>query len=51
MSEDYAHLLHRGSGGSMYTRKAHAHGKGDAFTDEDCGYLLANDRASWLTAS
>src|SRR5271170_1856170 len=24
MSEDYAHPLHRGSGGSMYTRKAHA---------------------------
>src|SRR6201987_1766371 len=23
-SEDYAHPLHRGSGGSMYTRKAHA---------------------------
>jgi len=23
-SEDHAHLLHRGSGGSMYTRKAHA---------------------------
>src|SRR5438552_18602431 len=24
MSEDYAQPLHRGSGGSMYTRKAHA---------------------------
>src|SRR5437762_3893569 len=24
MSEEYAQLLHRGSGGSMYTRKAHA---------------------------
>jgi len=24
MSEEYAPLLHRGSGGSMYTRKAHA---------------------------
>ena len=24
LSEEYAHLLHRGSGGSMYTRKAHA---------------------------
>jgi hypothetical protein len=24
VSEDYAHPLHRGSGGSMYTRKAHA---------------------------
>ena len=24
MSEDYAQLLHRGSGGSMFTRKAHA---------------------------
>ncbi len=24
LSEQYAHLLHRGSGGSMYTRKAHA---------------------------
>ena len=24
MSEDYAQLLHRGSGGSMYTRKAYA---------------------------
>ena len=24
MSEDDAQLLHRGSGGSMYTRKAHA---------------------------
>ena len=23
-SEDYAHPLHRGSGGSMHTRKAHA---------------------------
>jgi len=23
-ARDYAHLLHRGSGGSMYTRKAHA---------------------------
>jgi hypothetical protein len=24
MSEEYAQPLHRGSGGSMYTRKAHA---------------------------
>src|SRR5258707_13512502 len=24
MSEEYAQLLHQGSGGSMYTRKAHA---------------------------
>src|ERR1700730_7396217 len=24
MSEEYTQLLHRGSGGSMYTRKAHA---------------------------
>ena len=24
LSEDYAHPPHRGSGGSMYTRKAHA---------------------------
>ncbi len=24
LSEEYARLLHRGSGGSMYTRKAHA---------------------------
>jgi len=24
LSDKYAHLLHRGSGGSMYTRKAHA---------------------------
>ena len=24
LSDEYAHLLHRGSGGSMYTRKAHA---------------------------
>ena len=24
LSEEYAHLLHRGSGGSMYTREAHA---------------------------
>ena len=24
MSEDHAHPLHRGSGGSMYTRKAYA---------------------------
>ena len=24
MSEDYAQPLHRGTGGSMYTRKAHA---------------------------
>ena len=24
LSEEYAQLLHRGSGGSMYTRKAHA---------------------------
>ena len=24
MSEEYAQALHRGSGGSMYTRKAHA---------------------------
>jgi len=24
MSEEYAQLLHRGSGGSMYTRKAYA---------------------------
>src|SRR5713226_9740768 len=24
LSEDYAHLLHRGIGGSMYTRKAYA---------------------------
>jgi len=24
MSEEYAQLLHRGSGGGMYTRKAHA---------------------------
>ena len=24
MSDEYAHLLHRGSGGSMYTRKARA---------------------------
>jgi hypothetical protein len=24
LSEEYAHPLHRGSGGSMYTRKAHA---------------------------
>ena len=24
MSDEYAHLLHRGSSGSMYTRKAHA---------------------------
>jgi hypothetical protein len=24
MSEEYAHLLHRGSGGGMSTRKAHA---------------------------
>ena len=24
MSDDYAQLLHRGSGGSMYTRKARA---------------------------
>ena len=24
MSEDYTQLLHRGSGGSMYTRKAYA---------------------------
>src|SRR5437899_2674387 len=25
--EEYAQLLHRGSGGSMYTRKAQQHGK------------------------
>ena len=24
MSDEYAHLLHRDSGGGMYTRKAHA---------------------------
>ena len=24
LSDEYAHLLHRGSGGSMYTREAHA---------------------------
>src|ERR1700730_9352812 len=24
LSDEYAHLLHRGSGGGMYTRKAHA---------------------------
>ena len=24
LSDEYAQLLHRGSGGSMYTRKAHA---------------------------
>jgi hypothetical protein len=24
LSDEYAHLLHRGSGGSMYTRKVHA---------------------------
>ena len=24
LSDEYAHLLHRGSGGSMCTRKAHA---------------------------
>src|SRR5229473_1497996 len=27
MSEEYAQLLHRGSGGSMYTRKRTQHGK------------------------
>ena len=24
LSDEYAHLLHRGSGGGMYTREAHA---------------------------
>jgi hypothetical protein len=38
MSEEYAHPLHRGIGGSMYTRKAHATlGQGQGLAISDLG--------------
>jgi len=35
MSEEYTQLLHRGSGGSMYTRKRAQHGKPQGVIRDD----------------
>src|SRR5580692_5195229 len=48
MSEEYAQLLHRGSGGSMYTRKAHATREAPWPPDVGLDDAGAGGRARWL---
>src|ERR1700724_1923371 len=47
MSEDYAQPLHRGTGGSMYTRKAHATRPG--IDGQDFAEIEAYGVERWLT--